>query len=1383
VSRLFISHSSKDSVAAIAFKQWLGENGWPKDDVFLDLEDIGAGEIWKEALRKAHTRCEAVILLASPDALDSPECLTEVRKAEDFGKEIIVVLLRDLTIDDRRLQSYRDRQIVDLSAPPQTHTETVAFRGAQSEVHFNNDALVRVKDYLFRRGITPDSFPWPSEGKPDAEPFPGLSAFTEDDAGIFFGRETDILAGLDEFRLLRRNGSPRILAIQAASGAGKSSFLRAGLWPRLCRDSDYAPLAVVRPAGGILTGPEGLGRKLAPRLSRPGAPVNPGDIYTRLLADDAAKTVAEFAKLMTAAAAQANEERRIVNPSAPPPALIIAIDQAEELLAPEDADESRRFLALLAGLMREPPQGVEPFALLTVRADSATRVLQTIVDQKLEAPKTLTLLPLPQTSYRDVILKPIQVIAQRGQRITLSPALADRLVADATGADALPLLAFTLSYLYQGFAAGGSITLENYEAVGGVAGSIDKAIKQALARPGDAPAIPSAKDEQLACLRATFIPWLARIVPETGQAMRRVAKLDEFQGASRAMVERLVKARLLVADQRDGVDVFEVAHESLLRQWPQLTAWLQADIDDLKVVDGVERAAKEWVDNGKLAAWLDHRGERLSAAEKAAKREDFRRRLGDQGIAYIKACRARENAQRRILRAIVGSVAAAAVLAVLAFYEWRDMLRSQRESAASLQIAESGAYLSNADIANAADRAERAYKSVPSVASRSALLQAAMEISPNAAAAVPLGNDTAEALAWTSGDVLDFATTAGHLRTFDASAAVQAAQGLDLPVIPRPQDGNPSLARNLAPLDGARMIVVFDQGSIGVYQSGKNTVLQQAPQQDISVGSMQHSVAVSHSGALIALATADETIITYHCDWSAPAPSPPACQSALLGDAHGRAVAISPDEKRIAVGDRTGKVTIYDTAGNAIGDAVSFGASINALDWAQQRDWLAVGTLQGEIAVVDVDRKSIVQRQTFGAQQSITALAWSSKELSLAFVCNSTAVCLWRAAADASPANPFKPAIRFEGHRQLITRLSFAPSGTRLASSAADNTIRIWNLTQNTDATFEFYVGSGADINQIAVSPDQKWIAGGGFDGTIEVWDAKIGTSGRLTKSAGNFAIQDLAWNQANVVAAIDDNNTVNVLSADASQAPINIPIKTSAGQNVAWADGDRRIAVPMNENGVILLDPQSPTSEPVSFGAGNKQAWGVASIPGSQLLLVSYVGGEIEIWDLASKKSIGSMSNPQTAPGNRIGVGSLSISPDKHLLATQSGDSTVPIYDIGKRAIWQALETQSPHILAVAFSPDGHKLAALGDDNRLYVWTIGENAAALQFAVTVVTRRGIIDDAAKRRDHATWLDWIADDRIAIATNIAAISIVCIDPDKWLKRIDSLAVAPTASIH
>ena len=41
-----------------------------------------------------------------------------------------------------------------------------------------------------------------------------------------------------------------------------------------------------------------------------------------------------------------------------------------------------------------------------------------------------------------------------------------------------------------------------------------------------------------------------------------------------------------------------MAHESLLRQWPTLTDWLQADANDLKIIEGVERAAGEWTRNG-----------------------------------------------------------------------------------------------------------------------------------------------------------------------------------------------------------------------------------------------------------------------------------------------------------------------------------------------------------------------------------------------------------------------------------------------------------------------------------------------------------------------------------------------------------------------------------------------------------------------------------------------------------------------------------------------------------------------------------------------------------------------------------------------------------------
>lgn len=147
--RLFISHSSKDNVQALAFQRWLMAGGWSKEDVFIDLHGIGAGERWRDTLRKANASCEAVLLLASPDSLDSAECQCEMNLAEDLGKEIIVALLRDLNPADPRLARWADRQFVDLSAEPQERMESIEHDGQLQRVHFHMPALKQDGELIY----------------------------------------------------------------------------------------------------------------------------------------------------------------------------------------------------------------------------------------------------------------------------------------------------------------------------------------------------------------------------------------------------------------------------------------------------------------------------------------------------------------------------------------------------------------------------------------------------------------------------------------------------------------------------------------------------------------------------------------------------------------------------------------------------------------------------------------------------------------------------------------------------------------------------------------------------------------------------------------------------------------------------------------------------------------------------------------------------------------------------------------------------------------------------------------------------------------------------------------------------------------------------------
>jgi hypothetical protein len=66
MSKILISHSSRDSFEAQALADWLAEGG--RNEVFLDLDPergIAAGEGWEREPHEASQRCEAVIFLVA----------------------------------------------------------------------------------------------------------------------------------------------------------------------------------------------------------------------------------------------------------------------------------------------------------------------------------------------------------------------------------------------------------------------------------------------------------------------------------------------------------------------------------------------------------------------------------------------------------------------------------------------------------------------------------------------------------------------------------------------------------------------------------------------------------------------------------------------------------------------------------------------------------------------------------------------------------------------------------------------------------------------------------------------------------------------------------------------------------------------------------------------------------------------------------------------------------------------------------------------------------------------------------------------------------------------------------------------------------------------
>jgi hypothetical protein len=249
-----------------------------------------------------------VLALISTEWLASGWCKAEIDAARLMGKKIIVALIG---VDKSLVPlDLADEQWVDLDRDP--------------------DARTRLKEGLKRLGFDPLGFPF----EPGRRPYPGFAFLEEEDAAIFFGRDAPIVRGLDKMRGLVRAGVDRMLVILGASGSGKSSFLRAGLWPRLKRDDrSWLPLPIIRPERAVMSGSFGLAQALQKIMSEPAftEEIRKRDLpRSRAAIQEFLEKTEDGLVKIFAALRDIARATELSGGIALPPTIVLAVDQGEE---------------------------------------------------------------------------------------------------------------------------------------------------------------------------------------------------------------------------------------------------------------------------------------------------------------------------------------------------------------------------------------------------------------------------------------------------------------------------------------------------------------------------------------------------------------------------------------------------------------------------------------------------------------------------------------------------------------------------------------------------------------------------------------------------------------------------------------------------------------------------------------------------------------------------------------------------------------------------------------------------------------------------------------------------------------------------------------------
>ncbi|MET8868182.1 hypothetical protein ABZW11_35070 [Nonomuraea sp. NPDC004580] len=1187
----------------------------------------------------------------------------------------------------------------------------------------------------------------------DGSPYKGLSGYGEADADVFSGREVvtaELVSTLSE-----RLGGTGLLVLTGASGAGKSSLLRAGLLPAIAR-GDLSEAA-----------------RHWPRhvLDRPGR--EPLTVLATLLAGlaglDAGTVLAALrrapgeASLLVRQAVDTDARRRAA-PGTPGQdgRLILVVDQFEEVF---DAPEGERaaFVAALHAAATVPsgPAGA-PAALvvIAVRGDVIDRCADhpDLVDALQEGPFVLG--AMNEQELRAAITVPAAAAGLR-----LEAGLADTVLADlrssSGGFDAgvLPLLSQAMLTVWE-HREDDLLTHRGYARTGGVTHAVTASAEAAYDGLD-----PAGRE------RARQVFQQLAAVSAESRLVRRARPRAEL-GPVDDVLEVFARRRLLVADTGS----VQIAHEALLQHWPRLRGWMEADLTGHALRSQLLDEAEEWRRNRRDASYL-YRGERLDAVLHARPRWEPGTVTGPAAEFLEESVRARSLSRRRRRLTVV---ALSALLAVAVAFGGVALVQG---SAAREQAAAASEQQRVATARRLIAKAESALSTDP----RTALMLgvAAHRIHPDAETYAALQNvltttpyagqlagvrQPVTSIAYApSGRYLAAGFSTGAIMLWDVRDPLRPRQtgaafkGFESPATVRFTRDE----RRLVTIGSEAQVVIWDladparpavagrrttyekgdtaegwlspDGSVLATSSDKQPRLQlwdvrdparikRAGRPFPAVAGPVRALAFSPDGTTMAMAAYERKAPALLWDVRERTAPRPLAQIVVKPDDIVESLAFSADGRMLAVGGSLRGTHLWDVGRPARPRPLSGPLSTSILAdvlFSPGDDLLATtGSRDSGLLVWDTSDPSapqLIERLTAG--QMDRAIAFSPDGRVLAAGSSEGRVTLWNLGRAGRPRAFGPPAVGHQdGEYTEIYAMDLSDDGTMVATGGRDSAVELWDATDQANphhvGTLTGHTGEG--VNAVAFTTDGRTLATGDGKGTVLLWDL---TDRRRPRRWGPPLSGPTGIVRSLVFAA--DAGTLTVGGDDSTMVwDVRDPARPRfighvlSGERTlgTWRVRDGRVLALVIGSGTYatptavaepLLTPtsggDSPEVRPPEDGPGDPtgaRLWDITDIRHPSRLGPGLVGHEAE-------------------------VSTAALSPAADLLVTSDRNGAVILWDLSDPARARPLgDPLVPHgtlqAVAVAFAPVPGIMVTGGIDGNAYLWDLGNRILPRQLSTAL---------------------------------------------------------------
>lgn len=438
-------------------------------------------------------------------------------------------------------------------------------------------------------------------------------------------------------------------------------------------------------------------------------------------------------------------------------------------------------------------------------------------------------------------------------------------------------------------------------------------------------------------------------------------------------------------------------------------------------------------------------------------------------------------------------------------------------------------------------------------------------------------------------------------------------------------------------------------------------------------------------------------------------------------------VAASSHGRRVASGDRMGKIRLLDTETGRVESLEGHTDRIAALAFSPSGRWLASASYDETVRLWDVESDRSLELT--GHTEDVKDVAFLDPDRLVSIAADRT-LRIWSVSTGESlGVRSFDQANRF-----LTVRVS--KDGRRVATGGHGSEAWLWGFDGSPPRRFE--CDPGGEVTALGLDADGRMLACGGVAGEIRHFVR--GRDGHTSLLGHAAALETLALSPDGHAIVSSDVEGRVALWQHPSPEPRWLDRVRGRVASAAFAASSARFALGGWDGDIHVLEPSG--RPPITLRGHRGRVSDVELTDDGRRLVSGSWDRHLRFWVLPRSPS-------RLLRGHSVGVHAVDVSPDGSLLASGGHDDTVRIWTV-ESGEDRVLRGHTDHVFRVLFSPDGRWVASSSDDRTVRLWDVdGDDHRVLRGHQADVEELAFSPDgrwlASAGEDDRAWLWRVAD--------------------------------------